>query len=68
VDYLIQHGEQIIPIEVKSGTQGSMQSLRLFMNEKKSGKGVRTSLENFGRYDNIEIYPMYAVSNLHLLG
>ncbi len=64
VDYLIQQGEQIIPIEVKAGTQGSMQSLWVFMNEKKIEKGIRTSLENFGRYDNIEVYPMYAISNL----
>lgn len=64
VDYLIQKGEQILPIEVKSGTQGAMQSLRIFMKEKKIDKGIRTSLENFGAYENIEVYPMYAISNL----
>ena len=64
VDYLIQQGEQIVPIEVKSGTQGAMQSLRLFMAEKNIAKGVRTSLENFAQYENIEVYPMYAISNL----
>jgi predicted AAA+ superfamily ATPase len=64
VDYVIQQGEEIIPIEVKSGTQGSMQSLRLFMEEKNSKRGIRTSLENFGLMGNIEIYPMYAMSNL----
>jgi predicted AAA+ superfamily ATPase len=64
VDYLIQKGEQIVPIEVKAGTQGTMQSLRLFMEEKKIDIGVRTSLENFGKYENIEVYPMYAIANL----
>jgi len=64
VDYIIQQGEKILPIEVKSGTQGSMQSLRLFMAEKNIGKGIRTSLENFAHYDNIEVYPLYAISNL----
>lgn len=64
VDYIIQRGEQILPIEVKSGTQGSMQSLRLFMKEKKLTQGVRTSLENFGRVEDIDIYPLYAISNL----
>ena len=64
VDFLVQKGEQIIPIEVKAGTQGAMQSLRLFMKEKGIKKGVRTSLENFAHYEDIDIYPVYAISNL----
>jgi predicted AAA+ superfamily ATPase len=64
IDYLIQHSEQILPIEVKSGTQGAMQSLHLFMSEKNIKKGIRTSLENFAHYENIDVYPMYAISNL----
>jgi predicted AAA+ superfamily ATPase len=64
VDYLIQQGEEIVPIEVKSGKQGAMQSLRLFMTEKNIQRGIRTSLENFGRYENIDVFPMYAISNL----
>jgi predicted AAA+ superfamily ATPase len=64
IDFLIQKHDKIIPIEVKSGTQGSMQSLRLFMKEKKIEKGIRTSLENFAEYENIEVFPMYAISNL----
>jgi predicted AAA+ superfamily ATPase len=63
VDFLVQKGG-IIPIEVKSGTQGGMQSLRLFMKEKNIKRGVRTSLENFGRYEDIDIYPLYAIGNL----
>jgi len=35
VDYLVQHNAEIIPIEVKSGTKGSMQSLYLFLDEKR---------------------------------
>ena len=64
VDFLVQRGSSIIPIEVKSGTQGSMQSLRLFMKEKHIERGVRTSLENFGRYEDIDIYPLYAIGNI----
>lgn len=64
VDFIVQRGESIIPIEVKSGTQGAMQSLRQFMTEKKIVKGVRTSLENFSNYENIDVYPLYAISNL----
>ena len=64
VDFVVQTGETIVPIEVKSGTSGSMQSLRIFMEEKKSKLGVRTSLENFNHFDNIEVYPLYAISNI----
>ena len=64
VDYVIQKNGRIIPIEVKSGTKGAMPSLRLFMEEKKSELGIRTSFENFGKIDNVEIYPMYAISNV----
>ena len=64
VDYVIQKGADIIPVEVKAGTRGAMQSLHLFMEEKSSKKGIRTSLENFGKMGNIEVYPMYAVANI----
>ncbi len=64
VDYLIQEEEKIIPIEVKAGTKGSMQSLHLFLGEKNVEKGIRTSLENFGRYGNIDVYPLYALRNI----
>jgi predicted AAA+ superfamily ATPase len=64
IDYLIQKGDKIVPIEVKSGTTGKMQSLHLFMNEKQSEYGIRTSLENFSTYDNIRVYPLYAIGQV----
>jgi uncharacterized protein len=63
VDYVVQQRTQIIPVEVKSGRQGSMQSLHLFLQEKKAPYGVRFSLENFSTYDKIKVYPLYAVSD-----
>lgn len=64
VDYVINKEGQIIPIEVKSGTKGSMQSMYVFLNEKKLEKGIRISLENFAKYDKVEVYPLYAVSEI----
>ena len=64
VDYLVQENSKIIPVEVKSGTKGSMQSLHLFMNEKNSEYGIRTSLENFAEYGKIKVYPLYAIGNV----
>ena len=64
MDYLIQDKEKIIPIEVKSGKSGKMQSMHLFLREKHSLYGIRTSLENFAQYDNIQVYPLYAIGNI----
>ena len=66
VDYLIQCNGKIIPIEVKSGISGKMQSMHLFLAEKQSEYGIRTSLENFTEYDNIRVYPLYAIGNIKL--
>lgn len=34
VDYVIQHADQVVPIEVKAGSTGSLKSLHLFMRMK----------------------------------
>ncbi len=41
IDYIIQHGRHIIPIEVKAGTAGSMKSLHAFMQSKNLELAVR---------------------------
>ena len=64
VDYVIQKNEKIIPIEVKSGISGKMQSMHLFLAEKKAKYGIRTSLENFAEYGKIRVYPLYSVGSL----
>ena len=60
VDYVIQQGQDIVPIEVKAGTKGAMQSMFLFLAEKQHHFGIRCSMENFGEFQNIKIYPLYA--------
>jgi predicted AAA+ superfamily ATPase len=64
IDYLVQKNERIIPIEVKAGTKGQMQSMFLFLKEKRIKKGIRQSLENFSEYDMIDVFPIYAVKNI----
>jgi hypothetical protein len=51
-----------VPIEVKSSTKGSMQSMFQFMAEKQKTYGIRCSLENFGTYQNIKVIPLYGIS------
>jgi uncharacterized protein len=64
VDYVIQVHDKIIPIEVKAGTTGKMKSLHLFLDEKQSKIGIRTSLENFGSYNQITTMPLYSLGQL----
>jgi predicted AAA+ superfamily ATPase len=64
VDYLIQQGQNIVPVEVKAGTKGAMQSMFLFLSEKRQPSGIRCSMENFGEFKNIEVYPLYAAGRL----
>ena len=61
VDFVVQCGHEIVPVEVKSGTKGSMQSMFLFLKEKNSKFGIRASLENFGKYNDVLVVPLYAV-------
>ena len=64
VDFVLQHGDRILPVEVKSGVRGSMKSLRLFMAEKHIDTGVRVSLENFAALPDVRILPLYAIHRI----
>ena len=41
IDYIIQYENQVIPIEVKAGTTGTLKSLHQFMKEKKKTIAIR---------------------------
>jgi predicted AAA+ superfamily ATPase len=41
VDYIVQHGLHVIPVEIKAGNSGSLKSLHLFMQEKGVSHAVR---------------------------
>lgn len=43
VDYVIQHGNKVIPIEVKAGSTGSLKSLHLFMGQKGFSNALRVN-------------------------
>ncbi|MCK5232749.1 MAG: ATP-binding protein [Desulfobulbaceae bacterium] len=60
VDYLVQKNENIIPVEVKSSTRGSMQSMKMYLDSHSTQYGIRLSLENFSSYDHIRVFPLYA--------
>jgi hypothetical protein len=64
IDYVIQQGESILPLEIKASNKGAMQSMFQFLKEKNRNLGIRLSLENFSEYPSIWVYPLYAVSTL----
>ncbi len=75
VDYLDTLSLKVIPIEVKSGTQGGMKSLWMFMREKHLTEAFRCSLENFGELEyvdegdggairHVSVLPLYALSQM----
>ncbi len=64
IDYLIVRNNEIVPIEVKAGTKGSMQSMFMFLKEKNTNYGIRISNENFSKYERILVFPLYAVENI----
>ena len=66
VDYVIVQGQNIVPVEVKAGTKGAMQSMFLFLAAKQRQSGIRCSMENFGVFQNISIYPLYAAGKINL--
>jgi uncharacterized protein len=41
IDYVLQHGARIVPVEVKAGSVGAMKSLHAFMHGKGLGLAVR---------------------------
>jgi len=43
IDYIIQHENQLIPVEVKAGTTGTLKSLHQFMKEKKKMTAIRVN-------------------------
>jgi len=80
IDYIIEQGNQIVPIEVKSGAAGTMKSLHQFMAEKKLKLAVRinrnpaavedinvkTTLGQEVKYRLLSI-PLYLTENINAL-
>ncbi len=51
VDYLLQIGGQLVPVEVKAGSSGAMKSLHQFMYDKQLHTAVRLDTNLFSRQE-----------------
>jgi hypothetical protein len=61
LDFVLQKGDQIIPVEVKKGKRTKSVSMTMFMGKYKSPFGIRISKKNFGFENGIKSVPLYAV-------
>jgi uncharacterized protein len=52
IDYLVQKGNEIYPVEVKAGKTGTLKSLQVFLGTTGKQKGIRLNLDlpNFGTH------------------
>lgn len=64
VDFLVNIAGQVIPIEVKAGKTGRLQSLKQFLALKGSRLGVKISEAPLSLHDNILSVPFYMISQL----
>jgi predicted AAA+ superfamily ATPase len=61
IDFVLQQGLDVIPVEVKSGLRVRGRSLGVFMETYKCRYGIRISKKNFGMENGIKSVPLYAV-------
>jgi len=60
VDFVIQKGVDVIPVEVKAGIRVRSKSMGVFMTKYKCPYGIRVSKKNFGFENGIKSVPLYA--------
>ena len=73
VDLLIQHGQQLIPLEVKSGAKGRLRSLYEYMDRCEHNLGIRLLANNYsleevntikGKSFRLMNLPYYAIGRM----
>ena len=64
MDYVIQKGSKIIPIEVKAGKTGRLKSLQQFLTEKQAPFGLQISQKPLGINHHILSVPLYMMAQL----
>ncbi len=67
IDYIIQVGNRLIPVEVKAGKTGQLRSLQVYLQEKNSPLGIRISEHPLSKNDRILSIPLYLISHISRL-
>ena len=64
IDFLLQIGNEIVPIEVKAEENLKAKSLRQFVLDNESDTAYRTSMSNFRKEEWMTNLPLYAISSI----
>jgi len=64
VDFVVDTGEDIIPIEVKAEINLKAKSLRTYMEKFEPTLAVRTSMADYRKEDNLVDLPLYVVESV----
>lgn len=63
LDYLLEKDARIVPIEVKSGSTGSLKSMHLFINKFQSDTALKISQAPYRKENPIISLPFYAIAS-----
>lgn len=64
IDFLLQYGTDIIPVEVKAEENLQSKSLRAFVERNPRLHGVRLSMSDYREQDWLTNYPLYSIQSL----
>ena len=64
VDFIIQKGKNVVPVEVKAEENLRAQSLKVYCEKYKPEYAVRTSMSNYREQDWMTNLPLYAICRL----
>ena len=64
IDFLIDNGEEVIPVEVKAEQNLSAKSLKTYREKYKPEHSIRISMADYQREDGLENIPLYAIEVL----
>lgn len=64
IDFVVDTGEQIVPIEVKAETNLRAKSLKTYRERFESELSVRTSMADYKKEDWLLNLPLYAIENI----
>jgi predicted AAA+ superfamily ATPase len=64
IDFVVNVGSRILPLEVKAGKTGTLKSLKLFLKEKKAPFGIRVSENPLSYHDDVLSIPLYMLEQI----
>ena len=64
VDFLVDTGDSIIPVEVKAEVNLQAKSLRTYVEKFRPDIAIRTSMQDYKKESWLTNLPLYAIENL----